>query len=122
MKTILLVDDEKELRSVVARMLKKAGYRVLEAAEGTAALKLFRKQRPHLVITDIFMPTKDGLELIREIRAIDSEVKIIAVSGGGRMDELLYLEAAQHFGAVAALSKPFLRDALLGVVKRVLQT
>jgi CheY-like chemotaxis protein len=83
MDTILLVEDESEVHRTVRDMLERAGYRVVSAAEGTAALILYGLHRPELVITDIFMPVKDGIELIREIHAVHPEAKIIAISGGG---------------------------------------
>ena len=121
MTTILFVDDEIELRRIVRTMLERAGYRVLDAAEGTAAIALYREHRPQLVITDIFMPTKDGIELLRDIRALDPQAKIVVISGGGSRNELLYLKSAQQFGVAATLAKPFKGDALLAVVRRVLE-
>jgi CheY-like chemotaxis protein len=121
MTTILLVEDEHEFRRTVRHLLERAGYSVLTAAEGAAALVLYHFHRPELVITDIFMPVKDGIELVRELRAIDPEAKIIAMSGGSR-GELLYLELVRAFGVAAILEKPFRGEDLLSLVRRVLDT
>ncbi len=123
MKRILVIEDDAEQRELLNEVLTEAGYEVLEACDGKAGLDLFRQQPCTLVITDIFMPEKEGLETIRELRSEFLGVKIIAMSGGGlgirsggnqKID--VALEAAQAFGANRILNKPFKIKQLLETV------
>jgi CheY-like chemotaxis protein len=107
MATILIVDDEAQLRRVVRLMLAMSGYEVIEAATGKEALKSIKEKEIDLVITDIFMPDMDGLELIKEIKKISSELKVLVVSGNGQNDSDLYLDLASRFGADRTMRKPF---------------
>ncbi len=84
MSTVLVIDDDPGMREMMKSMLESAKYQVILATSGVSALPLFREHRPDLIVTDILMPDKDGIETLREIRKIDPEAKIIAVSGGGR--------------------------------------
>ena len=95
--------------------LEDADYQVQEAANGAEALKLCRLAPVDLVITDIFMPEKDGLEFIIELRRRNRLLPIIAISGGERLAKG-GLHVAQTLGATAILPKPFTRDEILGVV------
>ncbi|MBA2382026.1 MAG: response regulator [Chloroflexi bacterium] len=120
MPTILLVDDDDLLRNVLHQTLVRAGYDVEDAANGTVALQAYHRQRRDLVITDIVMPDKEGLDTIRALRAHDSDVKIIAISGGGigRADD--YLNVAQKLGATRILAKPFSGAEIVTLVAEVL--
>jgi CheY-like chemotaxis protein len=120
--TILLVEDDEGVRTVLHRALVAAGHEVEDAWNGDVALAAYRRQPRDLVITDLVMPEKNGLETIMELRRLNPEVKIIAISGGGRSLGLgqLYLESAQLFGAGRILAKPFTSAALLTVVSEVL--
>ncbi len=120
METILVIDDEPAMRQMIRGILESASYRVIDAPNGAIGLALFREQRPGLVITDILMPEKDGIEAVKEMRKIDPEVLIIAISGGGRAKYMNFLEAAKAFGAAESLAKPFRRDQLLAAVASVL--
>lgn len=122
MARILLVDDDEFVRGILRKALVSAGYEVEEAPDGKKALASYRQQASDLVITDLVMPEKDGLEMIRELRSLDPAVKIIAMSGGGRMlgPAQLYLASARIFGAVRILAKPFNASALLQAVSDVL--
>jgi YesN/AraC family two-component response regulator len=121
MARILIVDDEEMFRQMLRQMLEMAGYEVLEAANGEAGIALFREQHADLVITDIFMPQKEGIETIREMKREFPEVKIIAVTGGGyRRRGFEYLQFADMVGADCSLSKPFERQELLDAVEKVL--
>jgi CheY-like chemotaxis protein len=115
--TILVVDDEAAIRGLFHKILARAGYRVMEAADGAQALAAVKKGGVDLVITDLVMPEKEGIETIVEIRKNHPRVKIAAVSGafGGR-----YLETASLLGADAALAKPVSEETLLGTVRRLL--
>jgi CheY-like chemotaxis protein len=120
MKRILLVDDNEPFRRMVCKMLEGAGYSVVVAGDGAAALALFRMQDVDLVLTDLIMPEKEGLETILELRKLAPELKIIAMSGGGRVDADDYLPLAKAFGAARTLAKPFLAAELLTTVAEVL--
>jgi CheY-like chemotaxis protein len=114
---ILVVDDDAAVRSLFHKILARAGYRVMEAADGAQALAAVSKGGVDLVITDLVMPEKEGIETIVEIRRSHPQVKIAAVSGafGGR-----YLETASLLGADAALAKPVSEETLVGAVRRLL--
>ena len=114
---ILVVDDDAAIRSLFHKILARAGYRVMEAADGAQALAAVSAGGVDLVITDLVMPEKEGIETIVEIRKSYPRVKIAAVSGafGGR-----YLEIASLLGAGAALAKPVSEEALVGTVRRLL--
>lgn len=113
---ILLVDDDDLSRGTIHQMLERAGHAVNSTASGSEALQLFRANRPDLVVTDLIMPDTDGLELIQELRKIDGQVRILAISGGGRVNANEYLTVARKFGAAGILAKPFsnqeLKDAI----------
>ncbi len=120
MGRILVVDDEDIIRFTLRQMLEKAGHEVFEAANGLEALKSFEELEVDLVITDIIMPVKEGIETIVELRRRQPELKIIAVSGGGRTHNLDYLQIAKRFGADGALAKPLDRQAVVATVAGVL--
>jgi len=114
---VLVVDDEPEVRSVLTEILAAAGYDVIVACDGEEALEAVRTHFPGLMITDLVMPRKEGLETIREARQLAPGMKIIAISGafGNR-----FLSVATHLGAHAALAKPFSADVLLSTIRSVL--
>jgi CheY-like chemotaxis protein len=120
--TILLVEDDDGVRSLLHKALVAAGHEVEDAANGDIALAAYRRQPRDLVITDLVMPEKDGLETIIALRRINPTAKIIAISGGGRTLGLgqLYLDTAQSIGASRILAKPFTSAALLRAVSDVL--
>lgn len=120
MATILIIDDDAALREVLRKILAAHGYEVLLAPDGEEGLALQRKRPADLILTDIIMPGKEGLETIRELRKEHPRVKIIAMSGGGTLRPADYLPAARQFGADRTLTKPFENDALLAVVREVL--
>jgi CheY-like chemotaxis protein len=117
---ILVIDDEPQVRAMLRQMLERGGYEVLEAEEGRAGIKLYQEQAPDLIITDILMPGKEGIETILALRKAHPSVKIIAISGGGRMGKLDVLPIAKSFGAARTLAKPFEREELLEAVQSVL--
>ena len=120
MTAILVVDDQKELRKVVRRVLTESGYEVAEAEDGEAALAAFRASPPALVITDIIMPGKEGIEVIATMKRERPEVKVLAISGGGRTHVMDFLAIARKAGADAALEKPFRKSDLLARVVELL--
>ena len=120
MARILVVDDNEQMRRTLRRTLERAEHSVTEAADGRAALKLYVAQSPDLVITDIVMPEREGIETIREMRRMAPNAKIVAISGsdiGGTLD---LLWTARELGADAALRKPFRAAELLEVVSALL--
>ena len=120
MAHILVIDDEAMIREMFRRILELEGYIVSEAAEGNEALARCREQCPDLIITDLIMPDKEGIETIIEILRDCPETRIIAISGGGRITAREYLELAETFGADRTLSKPIGRDELLAAVRALL--
>ena len=119
MTTILIIDDDRHIRSILRHMLERAGYTVMEASNGHEGVQHVRGALPDLIITDIFMPEKEGLETIRELRRLCPESKILAISGGGRTGALDFLGVAEKLGAQRTLRKPFLRQELLEAVREL---
>ncbi|HEU5260212.1 MAG TPA: response regulator [Gemmatimonadales bacterium] len=117
---ILLIDDDARLRDAIRRALEQAGHEVVEATDGAAGLQLYRERGADVVILDIFMPERDGLEFIRDLRAEGRQAKIIAISGGGRTGQIDMLKAAAAFGATCTLSKPVALNELLATVHDLL--
>jgi CheY-like chemotaxis protein len=105
----------------MSRALQRAGHTVVEADGGRAGIQLYREQGADLVITDIFMPERDGLETIRALRREFPGVKIVAVSGGDSTGRIDLREEARVFGAVRTLRKPFDPGELVKVVGELLE-
>jgi DNA-binding response OmpR family regulator len=122
MANILVIDDDPLVVGTIEILLMKAGYTVTVARDGDKGVKAFTKDRHDLVITDIIMPEKEGIETIREIRALSATVPIIAVSGGGRTKNFDFLRIADKVGANEVLRKPFANDQLLTLVARCLES
>lgn len=120
MARILVVDDEDVIRRMLRIALELDGHEVLEASHGKEALRLQQASPAELVITDILMPEKDGLEVIMALRHESPGLKVIAMSGGGRFKQTEALEMAEPLGAVATLRKPFDLGVMLETVKRAL--
>jgi CheY-like chemotaxis protein len=109
----LVIDDDDLVRGTIAAMLESAGYLVVQAEDGQQGVQLFQQHPIDLVVTDILMPSKEGIETIVEIRQRNREVRIIAVSGGGAIGATPVLDAARQLGADDVLSKPFSKAELL---------
>lgn len=120
MRNILVIDDDKLMRLAVARILISAGYNVAQAADGDEGLHMYREGEFDLVITDLIMPDKEGIQIIRELRKENSKIRIIAMSAGGRGGAMDYLKWARLMGAKQCLSKPITREDLLNAVTSVL--
>lgn len=120
MKTILIIDDEAPIRKMLRQLFEKNGFSVLDAADGNQGIEIYKTDKPDLLITDLIMPGKEGLETIREIKRLNPNVKIIAISGGGISDPGLYLDFATKFGAQLAFAKPIQNDELLKAVDKLL--
>ena len=120
MPRILVIDDEQYILLMLKKMLERAGFDVDIAINGEEGLRYYHKYPADLIITDIVMPEKEGLETIRELKSDNPNVKIIAISGGGRADSKEYLESARLFGAERIFSKPFKQAELLKAVQDML--
>jgi len=117
---ILIIDDDELIRLTCRNILKKIECEVIEAENGVQGLAQFKKERPSIVITDLLMPDKEGLETISEIKGSDKSVRIIAISGGGSTNNMSFLNIAKLMGADIILKKPFKPDELLGAIKTLL--
>jgi DNA-binding response OmpR family regulator len=121
MARILVIDDEPQVRTVLLKSLERDGYQVMDAPNGEVGMKLFQEEPFDLVITDIVMPEKEGIETIGELRHYFPETKIIAISGGGQNLKANYvLHTAKILGANCTLFKPFEIEEFLNAVKYVL--
>jgi two-component system chemotaxis response regulator CheY len=107
MTAILLIDADGHALAALRRTLERAGYTVLEAYNGREGLQRYRTAPTEVVITDILMPEQDGLETIRALRRQFPEVKLIAISGGGRTVHMDFLDVAERLGVHCTLHKPF---------------
>ncbi len=121
---ILIVEDNKYLSDSLKFNLKSREYDVIALENAVNALDIYKLEKPDIVLTDIFMPEKDGLELIRELKEISPDVKIIAMSAGSSAfsNSRDYLGVSQQFGAAFTLQKPFSIEKLLSAVNEVLAT
>jgi YesN/AraC family two-component response regulator len=120
MKRILVIDDDFHVRDMLERLLRKAHHDVETAADGAEALRRHRQSPVDLVITDIIMPEKEGLEMIAEFRKEYPSVKLIAISGGGRIGPANYLKLATLLGAERTFAKPVDTSLLLSAIEELL--
>ena len=120
-KSILVIDDDENIRLLLRAILEREGYRVVEAPDGNTGFQQFRENPTDLVITDLIMPEKEGIETIRDLRRSFPDVKIIALSGGGRIGPDSYLKMAKGVGALRTLKKPVDRSILLETIEEVLE-
>ncbi len=129
MINILVVDDENDIRDVLKELLEREGYAVKVAADGVEAITIFREYKPDIVVVDIVMPEKDGVGVIKEIRDESINAKIVAISGGGKLNPgsykpeaiatTVYLAAANSAGADITLTKPFNKGDLLTAIREI---
>jgi DNA-binding response OmpR family regulator len=120
MAHILVVDDEELVRTLLEQVLTREGHIVMCAANGDEALRCLREQPTDLMITDLIMPGKEGIETITDARREFPDMKIIAMSGGGRVGPGNYLSLAGKLGADRVFAKPFDHRILVGTVREVL--
>lgn len=115
---VLVIDDEKDILQLIDAMLTAEGFAVITAADGELGIELLKEHSDvEIVITDLIMPNKEGIETILEIRQIRPEVKVLAMSGGGRGGAGTYLSTAKNIGATATLTKPFRKQTLLDAIE-----
>lgn len=121
MAKILIADDDPYIREMLRSGLEMRGAKVCEATDGDSAIRLVQEAKPDVVVIDVVMPTTDGLEAIAAIRQAGPAVRIVAISGGGRVRNLKLLEMAQRVGADATLSKPFSVRELVGCLENCIE-
>lgn len=122
MARILVIDDEEPVREMLRQMLERAGHEVLQACDGDEGVAVHKRSQVDLVITDILMPRKGGLVTISELRRDRPDMKIIAMSGGGRTGKLNFLSTAKTFPGVKTLRKPFRQSEVLDAVREILSS
>lgn len=120
MARILIIEDDAPVRKIICRMLEREGHEVMEARDGEGGITIFHNQQVDLVITDIVMPNKEGLETIKELKKVDPDITIIAISGGGKIPGSHYLLLAKQFGASYTFEKPFNWKQLIDSVNEML--
>ncbi len=120
MTNILVIDDDEILNDMVVQLLSQAGYQSVGAQDGECALKLMDGQQFDLIITDIVMPVKEGIETIFAIRKRNKTIPIIAISGGGKLGPEQYLPMAKQCGANYTFEKPFDNNQFLDAVRMCL--
>jgi DNA-binding response OmpR family regulator len=120
MLRILIILDEEEIRTMLRQVLIDEGYDVEEAADCAEGTELCRKKPADLIITDMIMPKKEGMENIADLRREFPNVKIIAISEGGRVEPEPYLEIAEGLGADRIFTKPFSIAEVLDAIQRIL--
>ena len=119
-RRILVVDDDEQLRTLLTAVLEQAGYEVVAAVNGHSAVAVLTKQPVDVVITDILMSEKDGLEVLQDLHRLKLTLPVIAISGGGTVKGEGYLQLAKSLGAVKILTKPLDLQMLLAAVRDVL--
>lgn len=121
MARILIIDDDVVTREILNETLEAEGHSLASAGNGKTGLSLHREKPFDLIITDIIMPEMEGLETIRELRRLSPAVKIIAISGGGRLGSGGYLSLAKKFGADMTLPKPITTKEITDGVRELLR-
>ncbi|HEX6800882.1 MAG TPA: response regulator, partial [Candidatus Binatia bacterium] len=116
-KTILVVDDEDDVRESVREVLSDEGYRVVDTADGARVLDMIRDEKPELVLLDIWMPQVDGIGLLKEIKSQEPDINVVMVSGHGNIHTAV---TATKYGAFDFIEKPVSLDGLLTTVQRAL--
>ena len=117
---ILVIEDDSVVRDYLVTILVRAGYTAVAARDGEEGVMLHQRAPADLVITDIIMPEKDGIETILDLQRTDPVPKVIAISGGGHIAADDYLRSATLLGADLALCKPFTGDEILTAVDRLI--
>ena len=120
MPGVLIVEDDKELREMLKMSLLRRHFTVLEAENGKEAITHFKPSLTDLVVTDLIMPEEDGLKVVIKLRELKPSIKIIAISGGGKVGPGSYLNLAKALGADAIYSKPFSINDLTAKIEQLL--
>ena len=120
MNKVLVVEDDRAIREMCTVILKGENYTVLKAVNGKDATKILDEESDiDLIITDIIMPEKEGIQFIREVKRTYPDIKILAISGGGAIDAKQYLELAKNLGADSILEKPFDDQDLIEAINKI---
>ena len=120
MARILVVDDEEEIREMLRDILEASGYEVMEASDGSIGIEVYKQEPADLVITDIFMEKKGGIEMAIELQRDFPDVKIITMSGGASGPPQDYLDMAKGFGSLRTIPKPIDMKELLAMVSELI--
>ncbi|MBW2684150.1 MAG: response regulator [Deltaproteobacteria bacterium] len=120
MKRILIIDDEQIVLEVLRKILELEGYEVATAANGDEGIELFSQKPFDLVITDMVMPEKDGLQTILDLRKETPDLAVIAMSGGGTISKERYLAVAGYLDGIITITKPFSLESITGAVAKLL--
>ena len=118
--SILVVDDDPEFREALCRALRGAGHAVEEAADGIQALRVAAADPPDLLITDLIMPNRDGIELVMAVKQAHPAMRILVISGRANVGPLDLMDVAARLGANATLAKPFATEQLFAKIAEVL--
>jgi two-component system response regulator MprA len=118
-RSVLVVDDDASLRDAMSRALRARGYAVNEAVDGKQALRMLQADPPDVIVTDVLMPNRDGIELLTGAKTSHPAVRILVITGRRRIGELDLLELAVGLGADETLAKPFSTDDLIAKVERL---
>lgn len=122
MAKILLVEDDDLVRDMLAQVLTRASHEVISATDGEAAAEVLKTEHPDIMVTDIIMPKKSGITLISEVKNKHPNMEIIAISGGGRLDPIGYLDLSESLGATVSFEKPIDNSALLMAIDLLLHS
>jgi CheY-like chemotaxis protein len=116
MALAVVIDDDAQVRCLVAMMLARAGYEVAQAKNGEEGIELCSSLAPEIVVTDIFMPRRDGIDVLREVKTHAKQPRVVAISGGSPRLQVDFLGVAEKMGADAVVPKPFTPSQLLQAV------
>lgn len=116
MALAVVIDDDAQVRCLVALMLARAGYEVAQAKNGEEGIELCSALKPEVVVTDIFMPRRDGIDVLREVKTHVRQPRVVAISGGSPRLQVDFLNVADKMGADAVVHKPFTPSQLLQAV------
>ena len=122
MPGVIIVEDDKELREMLKLSLSRRNFTVFEADNGKSAIAHFKPTITDLVVTDLIMPEEDGLKVVIKLRELKPTIKIIAISGGGKVGPGSYLNLAKALGADAIYSKPFSINDLIAKIEQLLES
>jgi DNA-binding NtrC family response regulator len=120
MNSVLIIEDDEFIQKMLKQTFERAGYEVATAANGRIGLKLYRTMPFNVVITDMIMPDMEGIETITQLCIDNPDIKIIAISGGGRNNPTNYLLLAEKLGAARTFTKPVDRQELLKAVEELM--
>lgn len=118
MAKVMLIEDDNLAARTLEIVFKKAGHHVVSVTDGEDGVRSFRAENPDVVVTDIVMPQKDGIEAVRELCALSAAIPVIAISGGDRTRNLEFLKVASEVGATEVLNKPFSNEAFLKMAEQ----